>query len=284
LFSCSSESKKENTLEDFSTLNKDTLSAVSEQTMTEIIESIPPAVEMSSMIKATGNEYNSQLLNSTDNSASYSSNNKKAFAIGVYGSDLAYINIYERTFSAINYLDVIKGLANDINVGQFFDFETLKRLAKNSKNTDSLMQVSTDCFNNMDRYLREQKRGKLSVLMACGAWLEGVYIATQLQKQVPNEELKERIGEQKQLLDNLLVILNLYKHDKYFEEMIKGFEAIKKEYAGVSILIEYKAPESKEVNGELVIIDNSTSIVKITDEQVKGITAAIEIIRNNSIK
>lgn len=282
---CSSdEGKKEMSLEEFATLGKDTLTSVSEETMKEIIEAIPPAVEMASLIKATGNEYNSALLNSTDNLQGYSTANKKALAIGIYGADLGYINIYERTYSAINYLDVIKGLADDIKAGQFFDFETLKRLAKSSKNTDSLLRISTDCFNNMDEYLREQKRGKLSVLMACGAWLEGIYIASQLQKQTNNEELKERIGEQKPLLDNLLVILNLYSHDPYFAELISGFESVKSQYKGVSITTEYMEPETKEINGELVIIDNSKSTVNITDDQLKSIISAIEQLRNKVIK
>lgn len=258
-------------------------SSISEEAMAGIIQSIPSPVEMSTLIKATGNEYNSSILNSTDKFSNYSTNSEKAMAIGVYGADLGYINIYEKTYSSLNYLNVIKGLADDIKVGQFFDFSTLKRLAKSNKNVDSLLYITTTSYNNMDEYLRQQKRGGLSVLMACGAWLEGLYIAGEVVKEKSSPELIERIGEQKPILDSLLKILYVYKEDTYCNELIAGFETIKKQYANVSVEFEFHEPETKEVNGELVITDKSNSTVNITQEDVNAIIASVAQVRKDVV-
>lgn len=252
---------------------------ISAEVMEGIILSIPSPVEMSSVIKASGAEYNSKILNSTDNVDKYTTNYKKAFNMGIYGGDLGYINIYEKTYSALNYLSVIKKLADDLKVGQFFDFEMLKRLATNSQNIDSVLYISTSGFNNMDKYLREKKRGNLSVLIVAGAWMEGLYVATQVVKQKNSQEIIDRIGEQKIVLDNLLLIVSAYKSDPYFASLLKDFEDIKKEFDKVSITYEYHEPESKEVNGQLVIVDNSKTIVNITDKNVKDITATVERVR-----
>lgn len=258
--------------------------AISMEAMAEIIHSIPSPVEMSSLIKSVGNDYNIGMLNSTDNMSNYATSNEKALAIGIYGADLGYINIYEKTYSALNYLNVIKGLSDDIKVGKFFDFNTLKRLAKTNKDVDSLLYISTNSFNNMDEYLRQQNRNGLSVLMACGAWLEGVYITGEVLKNKNSPELVERIGEQKPVVDSLLKILYVYESDPFCKELITGFEDIKKQFTGVTITQEFHEPETKEVNGELVVVDKSKSIVAITPEQVNAITASVSSIRNKVIK
>ena len=253
--------------------------AISEAVMNDIIQSIPSPVEMASLIKESGVEFDRQIMNSSDKMETYNTSFKKAFNIGVYGADLGYINIYEKTYSAMNYVNAIKRLADDIKVGQFFNFETLKRLVSNNKNIDSIMYISTSGLNNMDNYLRQQKRGNLSVLMISGAWLEALHIACSVIKDKPIKEIVERIGEQKIILDNLMIVLRIYQDDAYFANAIKLFDNIKKEFDQVTISYEYSQPEAKEVNGELVIVDNSRSQVNITPALVNSITIIVDEVR-----
>jgi uncharacterized protein YcfL len=286
LMSCGgSEDKLENTVKQGDSLSGPLKPIdVSEETINGIIQSIPTPIEIASLLKSNGATYDAAILNNTENSSKYNTNYNKSLNIGIYSADLGYINIYEKTFSAINYLSTVKGLADDIKVGQFFDFETLKRFASNNSNYDSLLYVSTDNFNKMDGFLREQKRGELSVLMISGAWLEGLYIATQVNTQIKNPELKERIGFEKINLDNILVILNAYKQDKYFANIVAEFDKLKAIYDTIKITYEYKAPETKEVNGQLVIVNNSKSTVSISDEQLKTITDALAQVRTALVK
>ncbi|MBC7862651.1 MAG: hypothetical protein IAF38_06720 [Bacteroidia bacterium] len=256
---------------------------ISEETINNIIQSIPTPLEISSLIKDAGANYDVNMLNPASNASNYNSNYDVAFNIGIYSADLGYINIYEKTYSGLEYLSSIKKLADNIKVGQFFDFETLKRIASNNKNYDSLLFISTDNFNKMDKYLRDQKRGELSVLMITGAWLEGMHVATEVCKVKETKELTERIGYEKINLDNIIVILNAYKHSKYFETLAAKMESLKKIYEQVNIMKEYKEPETKEVNGQLVIVDNSKSFVNITEATVQEITAKVAAIRSEMI-
>ncbi len=264
--------------------NKDTIATkikpdISAEVINDIIMSIPSPLEMATMLKDNGQGYDANLLNPSTNLIKYNTNYKTAFNIGVYSADLGYINIYEKTFSAMSYLQNIKQLGDQIHIGQFFDFETLKRLATNTKNYDSLIFISTDNFNKMDAHLRTQNRNELSVLMISGAWLEGVHIACQVAKQKPNKELTERLGFEKINLDNILVILNAYKSDQYFGKIVNEFEKLKEIYAKITISYTYVEPETKEVNGQLVIVNKSKSTVNITDEQLKEIIAEVARVR-----
>jgi hypothetical protein len=252
---------------------------ISEEVMNDLIQSLPSPIEMSTSIKESGAEFDTKKLNPSENSDGYTTNYKKAVNLGIYGADLGYINIYEKTYYALNYLNVIKRLADDLKVGHFFDFNTLKRLSSNNTNIDSLLYISTTSFNNMDAYLRKQKRGNLSVLIVCGTWLEGLHIATEVVKDKKHEMLYEKIGEQKIVMDNLLLILQAHKNDPFFADLYTDFQNIKKEYDKISITYVYKEPESKEVNGQLVIVDNSTTTVNIAEKNVQEISAAVHKVR-----
>ncbi len=257
--------------------------SISEETMNEIIQSLPSPLEIATLIRETGLRYNPDFLNSTENAKLYSTDTEKALAMGIYSGDLGYINIYEKSSAAFNYLGTVKKLADDLMIGQFFDIETIKRIASNSSKIDSLLYISTMSFEKMDRYLRDQKRGKLSVLLVTGTWIESVYLATQVVSNKRNDDLVERIAEQKMILDQILLIVSAYEDDALFKKVSDDLRRLKNEYNKVTITYNYQEPVTKEINGRLVIIDNSTTEVNISDEQLVTIIGLVEEIRNKMV-
>jgi hypothetical protein len=256
---------------------------VADETMEEMVQNVSSPIEMAALIKSLGVPFSKNYLATTDFVDNYVTSSKQAFALGVFGADMGYLNMYEKTTSVIDYLSAIKSLADEINVGQFFDFPTLKRLATNSQNIDSLMYISVHSFNQMDKYLRENKRGNLSSLMISGVWVEGLYLGTQVAKTTDNANLAERIGEQKTVLSQLLLILQNYSNDQFVKKLIEDLNGLKEDFKDIEISIEYGEPEAREVNGELVIIQNEKSIVHITDEQLESITNKTKVIRDKLI-
>jgi hypothetical protein len=254
--------------------------SISEETMNEIIQSLPSPLEIATLIRETGLRYNPDFLNSTNNAKLYSTDTEKALAMGIYSGDLGYINIYEKSSAAFNYLGTVKRLADDLMIGQFFDIETIKRIASNSSKIDSLLYISTMSFEKMDRYLRDQKRSKLSVLLVTGTWIESVYLATQVVNNKRNDDLVERIAEQKMILDQILLIVSAYEDDALFKKVSDDLRRLKNEYDKVTITYNYQEPVTKEINGRLVIIDNSTTEVNMSDEQLVTIIGMVEEIRN----
>lgn len=257
---------------------------VDSATMTQMVENVSSPVEMAALIKSIGVPFSQKYLASTDNSDTYNTSFSKAFNLGIFGADLGYLNMYSKTSSVLEYITVIKKLAEGINVGQFFDFNTLKRLATNNENIDSLMYISVHSFNVMDKYLQKNKRSNLSALMVAGVWVEGLYLATQVQKDRPNKKLAENIGEQKTILSEILIILNNYKKEKYIADLITEVNKIKAEFDPVTISIIKGEPEQIIENGMLTIKQNEKSVVNITDDQLKRIISITEQVRNNLVK
>ena len=263
-----------------SLLNAQTIE-VSDQAMEEIVENISSPIETAALIKALGVPYSKDYLAPTANVDKYTTSFKQAYSLGVYGADLGYLNMYNKNTQVLDYIQAIRKLANEINVGQFFDFTTLKRLATNKTNLDSLMLLSVRSFNNMDKYLNSNNRRNLSTLMVAGAWVEGLYLSTQVAKATNHPQLAEKIGEQKITLDNLLLILNVFSDDPEYEKLLIELNKIKSHYKDTKITIEPGEPEMVEENGELVIIQHEKSVVSITPEQLQEIISTTEEVRNN---
>ena len=193
---------------------------ISEEVMQDIVQNISSPVEMAAMIKDLGVPYSIKYISSTNRVGNLTTGFQQSLNLGIYAADLGYLNMYNKTTAVIDYLTAIKTLSDHIKVGQFFDFTTLKRLATNSKNLDSLMYISVHSFNQMDKYLRSDNRSNLSTLMVTGVWIEGLYLATQVAKSSPHPQLAERIGEQKIIMGDLMLILDNYKNDKNFSKLI----------------------------------------------------------------
>lgn len=250
----------------------------------EILKSIPSPIETSALLQSIDAKYSESYLHDPDLAENYSTPGKQAINLGIYGADLGYVNMYEEMYTSISYLKVVKSLADELRIGQFFDFNTLKRMSSNRKNLDSLLYISQKGFEEMNGYLQEQKRGKISTLLLVGGWLEGVYIASQVNKNYPNEELFELIGEQKVALDEIIILVSAFKNDPSFKNLNDGFKELQEVYKEVKITYTYAEPTYKEVNGILVVEDNSSSTIEINEGQVAEITKIVEELRGKLTK
>jgi len=282
LFGCGGSSSKEYKLDDIIN-DSDEVVVIDEAAINEVIQSFSSPVEMAALIENLDVPFSKKYIVPTELAEDYDTNFKKAFALGVLSADLGYLNVYKKTTQIVEYLTVIKRVADDLRVGQFFDFQTLKRLATSNDNLDSLLFLSVTSFHQMDEHLRSNARSNLSALVVTGVWLEGLFLATQVTLEQNSDELRESIGEQKSILNNLLPILKVYQKEPYFKDLVQDFEDIKKAYENVTIRYEVQEPKSEVIDGRLVITPSEVSIVDMTDEQLSGIVKIIEKVRNKLI-
>src|SRR5688500_15334921 len=208
----------------------------------EILHRIPSPLEISVLLKESGRKYNGAFLNSPDNLSRYNTNYKRALNLGIYGTDLGYTNIYEQNQDGIKYMGSISELANGLNIGQFFEGETIARLATNSKNLDSLLLITTQNFNSINQFLQTQDRANLSVLLLTGGWLEALHIVCEVAKANPeNKQIHETIGTQKIILENIMLLLSFYKEsDQNMASLLEDMQSLKTAFDSVSITYTYK--------------------------------------------
>jgi hypothetical protein len=251
---------------------------LSPEAIADISKNISSPVEIANLLQTLQVPFSQNYIAETIDANRQSTSFNKALKLGILGADLGYLNMYEKTGSSLDVLSSIRKIADDIKVGQFFDFESIKRLSKNRSNLDSLLFISVDSYNKIDTYLRGNDRGQLSALMIIGVWIEGQYLATQVVKQYPNKVLSDRIGEQKIILNDLLLLISPYcNRDPEFTNLCKDMQDIKDKYRDIRITYTQGDPVSVEKNGGLTIKQTETSVVNMSKDQLNGV---IEITKN----
>ena len=257
---------------------------ISDDLISQIIQSIPSPLEISFVIKGVNNLYNKKDLNSYNAVSHYDTQFKKALNLGIYGTDLGYANIYGKNQDALNYLKAVRDLANGLSIGQFFDYKTIKKLAESANNLDSLLSITQSNMEAINYHLRKQKRESLSILIIAGGWIEATYLTASVYQIKKSELLKEKIGEQKIVLDQILLVLDAYRSRPGFTEFISSLRKLERIYREIDIETSYKKPTTVEKDGVLVVIDNSETKIKIEEQDVKNIFETLKSVRNDIIK
>lgn len=255
-----------------------------------ILQSIPSPLELSQLIKEVGTDYNAGYLNPSTSVNNYNTSYRQALNLGVYSTDLGYCNLYSKNQDILNYLSSVRDLANDLGIGQYFDYETIKKLASDRSNLEALINTTQQNFEKINTHLREEKREYQSVLLLTGGWVESVYLTTLVHKQTKAkggtkaDKLKEKIGEQKITLEQLVLVLEIYKSKPNFDVLVTDFKELQKVYNRVQIVTKSGGTTTKVVNGELVTESKDISTVTMSDADLELIAAQILNIRNKIIK
>lgn len=257
---------------------------VPQKALDNIVNSFSSPIEMAAYVEESGAKFSKSYLSPIESADKLNTEYEKAIGLGVLSSDLGYLNVYEQTSSIINLIGEIKRIADDLRIGQFFDFETLKELAMSNSHLDSLMTVSTNSFNRMDQYLRDQNRGKISTLMISGVWIEGMYFATRIVNKSEQSDIREFIGNQKIILEDLIKLVEVYKSDPNVKGLLERLKKLENAYKGVTVTYTEGKTETQVKDGRLVVIQKTESNAEMDDQTLQKIIDKTKEIRNNIIK
>jgi len=260
-------------------LLKDKPLEISPSVIDDMVQNISSPIETAAVIKGLKIPFNKDIIASTKFAEGFNTNFSKALGLGIYGCDLGYLNMYGKTSLVIDYITTIRSLADGIQVGQFFDFTTLKRLATNNENIDSLVLISQQSMTRIDTYLKENKRSNLSVVIVAGVWIEGLYLSSIVAQDTKQGRMKDVVGEQKEIISFLMILLNNYKKDPNMAKLIQSFEEIKALYNDVKITSEVGEPTAVEVNGVLTIRPNDVQKIDLSDETLNKIVNKVKEVR-----
>ena len=244
--------------------------------------SIPSPIQTAILIKQIGSNYNKEMLNPPKNISSYSTRFQKALNLGVYGANLGYVTIYDQTQDAMSYLQAVRKIADELGVTGAFDNSLIDRFEKNMGNKDSILVLVSNAYRASDSYLKNNDKDDVAVLILAGGWIESTYFATEVAKQTKNKEVINRIGEQKNSLENLIKLLSpFYKEKGEFTSLIDNLVELVREYDGIKYTYVYEKPTVDAANKTTII--NSRTNITISDQQLEAISNKIQLIRNQIV-
>ncbi len=236
------------------------------EVLEKLMQTIPSPSEFSSLIKEVGIKFNAELLNSPQNVVNYTTDYQKAINLGLYSTDLGYLNIYEKRDSlGFAYLQTIKTLADKLEVGASIDFGKITSYAM-VNNVNGLLAETAYSFDKINQFLVEKNKSHISALILIGGWLETLHLTCQAAKDYPNDLLDNRIAEQKIILEQLLPILNTYKQGEQMIALYKDLNELNEFFKKIRI----KQKVRSEQNYEIQMWDNLEVIVYLNEDNTKN--------------
>lgn len=249
----------------------------------EILGNIMPSpVELSALIKDVGAVYDKSILNSSDKAEGYSSKYDRALNLGVYSTDLGYAAIYKENTDSFMYLNSVRKIAESLGIGKYIDYANITKLALEN-DLNALLDETTRSFEGINKHFQKNGQDELSVAMLAGGWIESLYLTCEIAKKKQNKALDVRIAEQQLVLNQLLPILRSYKSSD-MKALSYDLTNLQKLYKNLKINYKEGEVTTKEVDGELVVVQKSTSNIKINPNDLKKILDVTGKIRAKIVK
>ncbi len=239
----------------------------------------PSPWQVIKLIQKNNIPFSESYINNASNYQQYTTSFKQAVNLGIYGIDLSYLNIYDKTQESLQYLGIIKKLSDQLRITESFDEQIFERIENNIENKDSLVKIISDTYANSDLYLKKNERYDISALVVTGCWVESLYIMSKIAQESTNREIINRIGEQKHPLDNLIELLTpFYYKSTEFANLLDGLIDLAYEFDGIIYSYTYREPLVDERN-KLITIKSQSRVV-MSEYHLKIISKKIEQIRS----
>ena len=142
----------------------------------QIMYSIPSTAETADMLKEAGTSYDIKLMNDVKNVDKYNVLRSQALNLGIFGADLNYANVFEKSMEVQLYMESCQSLVKKLGIEGAISDNVWERLEDNKDDKDSLNSIISEVFFDLDTYLEENDKTEISGLIVAGGWIEGFYI------------------------------------------------------------------------------------------------------------
>jgi hypothetical protein len=195
---------------------------------------LPTSAQVIQMLTEFEVAYSIGITNPVENSKKYFTRSKRAINVGVFGADLSYATLYNQTQEVMSYLDAIRSLSNELNMSKIYYEDLYPKIKDNFDNRDTLVKLLTSQFKDTYAYLSDNDQQNLALLVVGGAWVEGMYLTTQVSDAAYQiAGISKVLLEQKKSLDTFLEITTPYLNDLIVGDFVKRLDPVKKVYEGI---------------------------------------------------
>lgn len=280
MFDESSKQKKQPSITDTLPKTAKTIEVVS--TLDLLFNNFPPPIALVNYIKESNVPYSTRYISPME-TEKFNTNIKKALGLGFLAANIGYLSIYNKTEMKGQYVKSMQSLATDLQVDKFYDFDTISHFAGDYENMKQLASRFMSSLKKMDNNLQENDSLDISTMIICGFWIESLYLTTQIVKKSSDWRITENIGEQKKVLNYLLIIFEHHQANPEIAEIYAMLQDLKNEYKEVHISYEYGDSKVISKAGKKIIKKEKKKTINITNEQLTQIAKKVADLRKKII-
>jgi hypothetical protein len=232
---------------------------------------LPSPLQIASIFKNAGLTYYPGLTSQVKDAGQYNNTYDRSLNMGIYSADLSYCVLNKQTQDALDYLKIVKTLADKLGFGNVFESNSLlKRFQTNMGSTDSLATVIADLQMETDSYLEANKQKYVGVIAFTGAWIESMYVGSKVYEKGKSSNVSSRISEQMNILDNLIKLLTKYQAaDPHMKDLIGQLQSVQNTYSAYSEVKNYN-PDSDQP-------------ISLTPDHIAQVSNLVQDLRNKFI-
>lgn len=245
---------------------------------------VPSAWEVAHLLIRQQLDFAPQLLNPTQNVQRYSTSAKQALNLGVWAADLSYLSTYNKSQQMVEVLLAVRQMCSALGIERVLQ-ATMPSPPDGApdEQTHAFASVISQSFGALSHELTMTDRAEVGALIIVGAWVEGMFMLTQLATATGNREIINRIGELRQPLSNLVDMLSpYYYHSPPITNVVDQLLILQHDFEDVIHTYTYKpstiAPEQRHIT------INSTSRIVISDYLLADIAQHVLDIRTHIVE
>lgn len=244
---------------------------------------IPSAWEVFELLQQQQLDYAPQLLNSTNNATRYTTSAKQALNLGIWAAEMSYLNAYSKSQEVMDVMIAVRNMCIELGVDKAIRESSLANPDSIAQQPQTLARVISQAFGLINHELGQAERADVGGLIIAGAWIESIYLLSQLALTHNNREVINRIGELQQPLNNLIDLLSPYYYkSESFTQLIDALIELQQSFKGVIYTYTY-APSTVEPEQKHIII-NSKSRIVISEHLLRQIGQQVASIRAQIIE
>jgi len=252
-----------------------------EEYLEEIEVFFPSPNEVINLITETGIDYYPELVNPINKHESYLGLREKSLGLGVYTSDLAYLVAFEDFSNAVQYLDVVYYMSNDLNISNIMTVEKVERIKENMQIPDSLNAISNELFLDFIELLKYNEREEILSMVMLGSYIEAIYLAAWSIEDFNEQKLSiDIISEQKYAFENCIEFVSKYDSNKDIAKLLDDLEPVKRLFDDIK-RVKVDSDLRTESKGKLVF--GAGSKLNMTKEQFETLKTEIKRIREQIV-
>lgn len=184
------------------------------------IYSLPTPLEIAGILEKSKAGYIFDITNSPGNTSKYMTEREKALNLGIYTADLAYSATYGQQDATDKFLACTAKLSDELGISGIYEAGLVEKVKRFGNNRDSLVTLVDSVLIHTSSFLASQNRHYLAVLIATGAFVEGLYLTTELNVVADDNILiSSAILKQKDHLDKLLTVLGAFRECKKMDAL-----------------------------------------------------------------
>ncbi len=196
-----------------------------------LVSEMPVPFDMLKEFSGAKLPFRGELLNKPEHAGSYIGVHDQAIALGIYGSDLAYMISHDQLGESAPYLRAIRKISDQVVVPSAFDESMMGRYSSNQDQQDSLQQLVRSSYERIDSTLQGNDRFVLATLVIAGGWVESIYLITQHigdeQQNEKNKVLFDMLAVQQPYLNNITELLACFPDDSACKTLHGQFLSLK---------------------------------------------------------